>query len=165
MSFWYIILYFSIPCALLLLAIILFAHGALQGLNDIVMMLVGRLIFATFNVLPVPLIQLILALHVLTAIVQGTNVYQWHQNHPPLGPHAPLDTSVNYNSKAWRQQRNLYLVCLSLVLWWMLYSVFTLKTQLDKANRRLAERPAVASSSSVSQSTVRVAGKAEVKGE
>ena len=161
MSFWYILLYFSIPCALLLLFIILFAHGALQALNDFVMSIVGRLIFAQFNVLPFPLIQLVLAIHVLTAIVQGTSVYQWHQNHPPLGPGAPLDTIVNYNSKAWRQQRNLYLVCLSLVLWWMLYSVFTLKTQLDKANKRLTER---VQTSTVSQSTVRVVpAKAEVK--
>ena len=143
MSPWYILLYFSIPSALLLLSILLFAHGTLQRLNDAVMLLIGRLIFAQFNILPVPLIQLVLALHVLTGIVQATNVYQWHQNHPPLGPGAPLDTIVNYNSKAWRQQRNLYLVCLSLVLWWMLYSVFNLKTQLDKANKQLAQNKPV----------------------
>ena len=163
MSFWYLLLYFSIPCALLLLLIILFAHGALQGLNDVAMSLVGRVIFAQFNVLPVPLIQLVLGLHVLTAIVTGTSVYQWHQNHPPLGPGAPLDTIVNYNSKAWRQQRNLYLVCLSLVLWWMLYSVYSLKTQLDRANKRLAERVQVAGGSR--SGTVAVAGKAEAKTE
>ena len=145
MSFWSILLYISIPTALVLLLIMLFAHGPLQQLNDIVASLVGRLIFAQFNVLPVPLIQLVLAIHVLTGIIVGTSVYQWHQNHPKLGPGAPLDTIVNYNSKAWRQQRNLYLVCLSLVLWWMLYSVYSLKTQIDRLNRQLRDqKPAVA---------------------
>ena len=118
MSFWSILLYFFIPCALLLLFIILFCHGALQRLNDLAMLLVGRIIFARFNILPFALIQGVLIVHVLMAVVQGTNVYYWQSNHPPLPPGAPLDVAVNYNSKAWRQQRNLYLVCLSLVLWW-----------------------------------------------
>jgi hypothetical protein len=137
MSIWSLLLYISIPTALLLLLIILFCHGALQQLSDVTMLMVGRLIFARFNVLPFPLIQLVLGIHLLTAVVQGTSVYQWHSNHPPLGPNAPLDTLVNYNSKAWRGQRNLYLVCFSLVLWWMLYTVYSLKMQVDRATRAL----------------------------
>ena len=155
MSFWSLILYFSIPGALLLLLIILFAHGAFQGLNDVVMSLIGRLIFTTFNaVLPVPLIHFVLAIHVLTAVILGTNVYQRHQNPSPLGHDTQAHHLHAFNSKGWRQQRNLYLVCLSLVLWWMLYSVYTLKKQLDKANRQLNARPAV--QTSVTQSSVKV---------
>ena len=120
-SFWSVLLYFFIPAALLLLAIILFCHGALQSLNDWAMLLVGRLIFARFNTLPFPLIVGVLGIHVLTAVIQGTSVYTFHQSHPPLGPGAQWDT-VKYHSKMWRQQRNLYLVCLSLVLWWSPHS-------------------------------------------
>ena len=117
-TMWSILLYLSIPTALALLAVILFCHGIFQRLNDLAMLLVGRFIFARFNVLPFPLIQLLLVLHVLTALVMGTSVYNWHQSHPKLSPNAPLDVVVSYNGKAWRQQRNLYLICLSLVLWW-----------------------------------------------
>jgi hypothetical protein len=99
MSFWSILLYFSIPTALVLLAIILFAHGALQRLNDFVMLVVGRIIFARFNLLPFPLILGVLAVHVFTAVVVGTNVYNCMAHIAHITPRAclPLDL-VHYGT-------------------------------------------------------------------
>ena len=115
---WSLLLYISIPCALLLLAVILFCHGVFQRLNDMAMLLVGRFIFGRFNVLPFPLIQMLLVLHALSALWMGINVYYWHSNHPAPSHTAHHTISLEYNAKAWRKQRNLYLLCLSLVLWW-----------------------------------------------
>ena len=135
MSLWWLILYGFIPTAVVLLLIIHFAHGTLQRLNDATMWVVGRIMFAQFNVLPLPLCTAIIIFHIILAVTQATTVYNYSVNQLAPTKLSPLDVQITYQAKEFRAQRNLYLTCLSLALWWFLYSVYSLKTQLDNATR------------------------------
>jgi hypothetical protein len=44
---------------------------------------------------------------------------------------------VQIQAKGWRNQRNLYLTCLALSLWWTVYTVFVYKTQMNALLQKL----------------------------
>lgn len=92
---------------------------------------VGALIFSKFGVLPLPLIHIILLCHLVMTVVMITTVYQYESGKRP-SISAPLETQIQHQSKVWRAQRNLYLTCLSLSLWYALNSVYSLKVQLAR---------------------------------
>jgi hypothetical protein len=126
-----VLLYVAIPMAVTLLLILQFAHGSFQRINDLVMRGVGALMFSKFGVLPLPLIHIILLGHLVMTVVMITSVYNYESGKKP-SISAPLETQIQHHAKVWRAQRNLYLTCLSLSLWYALNSVYSLKVQLAR---------------------------------
>lgn len=83
---------------------------------------------------------LLVALGVVSSMV-GLQVYNDSQKDTPV--HLALDKQLLAQSKTFRNQRNLYLTLLALALWWMVYTVFTLKAQISRLID--AQAPAAAS--------------------
>ena len=72
---------------------------------------------------------LLVALGIVASMV-GLQVYNDSQKIAPA--HLALDKQLLAQSKTFRNQRNLYLTLLALALWWMVYTVFTLKAQISR---------------------------------
>lgn len=98
------------------------------------MRFVGQIIFSKFGFLPIPLIQCILLIHIIGVAIKSNQVYQssYRDLIHTSGAEIHYAKEFQLQSKEFRSQRNLYLLCLSLLSWWMLYSVYSLKYQLVK---------------------------------
>jgi len=139
LSFW-VLLLALVPVAVLLLAVSsLLPH---QGrAHDTFQRLVSMILFCPVPGAPqVTFIKLVLVVLSLTAVFTGASVYN-DGNRAALPPHADVATQLKYQAKGWRDQRNFYLTCLALSLWFMVFNVFTLKRQIA---RLLDERDAAA---------------------
>lgn len=144
LSVWSIILYTFIPCAIILLSILQFAHGSLSSLNRFAMKFVGTILFSRLGFLPVPLIQALLFIHSIMLIILGTQIYNSTNSKDFL--HLKPDLFDRLQAKSFREQRNFYLTCLSFALFWMLYSVYALKIQIERMKEALAGKPSTSSS-------------------
>jgi len=131
---WTVVLYSIFPPLVLLVLLLLSPHR----LRDYANRLVDRALFSRFRVLPCSFIKIVLTVLLFVWIAQLVSVIRHAQaadiKAGVAGSAAGLGVdSVLFQSKGWRSQRNLYLTSLSLVLWWMLYSVHVLSVALHAA--------------------------------
>jgi len=140
---WTVIFILIFPAAFLLVLLLLSPHRFRRHTNRVV----HKVLFSNFYILPPGLsfIKLILSCLIVVFLVQTYSVYKHAQQGkssvPGGGPAHPTGgggvDGVLLQSKGWRSQRNLYLTSLTLVLWWMLYSVHVLSEQLAQLQEQL----------------------------
>lgn len=90
-----------------------------------------------------PLVKFVLGSLSLVAGITAVQVWseEWSD---PLPAHTPLDKHLLHQSKVFRNQRNFYLTCLALALWWMVYELFRLKLKYGVITINGAENAAAA---------------------
>jgi len=157
---WSVVLYGMFPPLVLLVMLLLSPASFRSRANS----LVENVLFSRFRVLPCEFIKIVLTVLLFVWLAQLLSVYRHGQVAEIKGvPGAAAGVGamgmgmagdVMFQGKGWRSQRNLYLTSLTLVLWWMLYSVHVLSVKLEDALRgheAKASAPAGASASSSGQ--------------
>lgn len=94
----------------------------------------------------VTFIQSLLALLGVIALALGTSVYNDGQRDVPST--MPLNTQLMVQAKGWRNQRNLYLTCLALALWWSVYATFAYKARIARLLKKIDDLEQAGNSSS-----------------
>lgn len=78
-----------------------------------------------------PFIKFVLA--GLGLISLGVGVGVWNDStRGPSPASVPLDKQLMIQAKIWRNQRNLYLTCLALALWYAVYVTFSYKVKIAR---------------------------------
>lgn len=144
LTFWWVIVYCLIPLAVfLLICSTWFSHDGLLGrFHNTVLPKI--LFYPIPGAGPnLPFIKFLLISLSLVAGITALQVYlaEWRD---PLPASTPLDKQLMHQGKIWRNQRNLYLTCLALALWWMVYELFNLKLRYGIIQHDNAHAAAVA---------------------
>lgn len=128
-SIWWLTLAL-IPVAVLLLAVQALlphtgaAHNAFEKFNR-------AILFAPLPGAPqLSFIKFLLVALSFVACMVGAQVYM--DSHKEAPAHASLDKQLLFQSKTFRNQRNLYLTLLALALWYMVFTVYTLKAKIAR---------------------------------
>ena len=155
-SIWWLMLAL-IPLAVLLLAVssMLPHQGALHNTYERVVRLI---LFSPVPGAPqLSFIKFLLVGLGIVASMCGLQVYNDSTRVNPSLQAGSLDKQLLAQGKGFRNQRNLYLTCLALALWWSVYVVFTLKAHiarlLDQKDAAAARNNAVAPPKSVASAT------------
>lgn len=97
---------------------------ALGRLHSIYVSYVSVIIFWEIPGTKVPFIRAVISLLSIIALTTGITVFN-DSNREPLPPTTPLPTQLLTQAKEWRNQRNLYLTCLALSLWFSVAQIFS----------------------------------------
>ena len=157
LSIWWLML------ALIPLAVIILALSAILPhtgkLHDLYEATVESILFYPVPGAPqLTFIKAALALLSITSLLVGVSVYNDGQREA-LPASMPLDKQILVQAKTFRNQRNLYLSCLALALWWMVFTVYTYKSKIAKLLAQVEElqNGGRASSSSSSSAAAKAA--------
>jgi hypothetical protein len=110
--------------------------GSSGKLHNVYERAVEKILFFPIPGTEVPFIKAVLAVLGIIAALVGLSVYNDGQR-DALPSNMPLDKQILYQAKGWRNQRNLYLSCLALALWWMVYTTYKYKAQIARLLEQL----------------------------